>query len=182
MADVLPFFQGAASDDDATQVMGKAFDRACQSLHDNEQPDLVRQIIAKRIIEVARKGERDLDELCARALQALGFRIRQDLKELALRNGMEIHHASFQDDMNRLIRGVKEEGVCLTDEDTSEFPTKTHAAQSDLKGTDGLWGFLLQANCGAIAIGGGVTGSTIADSNRGPLTREGLLNAPGLLG
>jgi hypothetical protein len=93
---------------------------------------------------------------------------------------MEIHHASFQDDMNRLIRGLKEEGVCLTDEDTSEFPT--HAAQSDLKGTDGLWGFLLQANCGAIAIGGGVTGSTIADSNRGPLTREGLLNAPGLLG
>jgi hypothetical protein len=28
MADVLPFFQGAAFDDDATQVMGKAFDRA----------------------------------------------------------------------------------------------------------------------------------------------------------
>jgi hypothetical protein len=77
MADVLSFFQGAAFDDDATQVMGKAFDRACQSLHDNGQPDLVRQIIAKRIIEVARKGERDPDELCARALQALGFRIRQ---------------------------------------------------------------------------------------------------------
>ena len=56
---------------------GKAFDRACHSLHDNGQPDLVRQIIAKRIIEGARKGERDPDELCARALQALGFRIRQ---------------------------------------------------------------------------------------------------------
>ena len=51
MADVLPFFQDAAFDDDATQVMGKAFDRACQSLHDNGQPDLVRQIIAKRVIE-----------------------------------------------------------------------------------------------------------------------------------
>src|SRR6266404_5899731 len=73
MADVLPFFQGAAFDDDATQVMGKAFDRASQTLHDNGQPDLVRQIIAKRIIEVARKGERDPDELCARALQALAF-------------------------------------------------------------------------------------------------------------
>jgi hypothetical protein len=72
----LPFFQGAAFDDDATQVMGKAFD-ACQSVHDNGQRDLVRQIIAQRIIEVARKGERDPDELCARALQALGFRIRQ---------------------------------------------------------------------------------------------------------
>src|SRR5262249_52468053 len=31
----------------------------------------------------------------------------EDLKELALRNGMEIRHASFQDDMNRLIRGLK---------------------------------------------------------------------------
>jgi hypothetical protein len=66
----------------------------------------------------------------------------EDLKELALRNGMEIRHASFQDDMNRLIRGLKEEGVYLTDGNTSEFCTKTDAAQSDLKGTDGLWGFL----------------------------------------
>src|SRR5207247_3776035 len=73
MADVRPFFQGAAFDDDGTQVMGKAFDRASQTLHDNGQPDLVRQIIAKRIIEVARNGERDPDELCARALQALAF-------------------------------------------------------------------------------------------------------------
>jgi hypothetical protein len=31
----------------------------------------------------------------------------EDLKELALRNGMEIRHVSFQDDMNRLIRGLK---------------------------------------------------------------------------
>jgi TIR domain-containing protein len=57
----------------------------------------------------------------------------EDLKELALRNGMEVRHASFQDDMNRLIRGLKEDGVYLTDGDASEFPMKTHAAQSDLK-------------------------------------------------
>jgi hypothetical protein len=133
----------------------------------------------------------------------------EDLKELALRNGMEIRHASFQDDMNRLIRGLKEEGVDLTGGDTSEFPTKTHAGQSDLKGPDGFWEFLrdkgnqqvlgwlggglvivatglwaafvyffppgkspeakspeptppsVQANCGGIAIGRDVTGSTI---------------------
>jgi TIR domain len=66
----------------------------------------------------------------------------EDLKELALRNGMEIRHASFQDDMNRLIRGLKEDGVDLTGGDTSEFPTKTEGAQNDLKGTDGVWGFL----------------------------------------
>jgi hypothetical protein len=64
----------------------------------------------------------------------------EDLKELALRNGMEIRHASFQDDMNRLIRGLKEDGVYFAGEDTSEFPTKVHGAESQLK--DGLWGFL----------------------------------------
>ena len=52
--------------------------RTPRHLHDNGQPDLVRQII-KRIIEVARKGERAPDELCARALQALGFRIAKSL-------------------------------------------------------------------------------------------------------
>jgi hypothetical protein len=41
------------------------------------QPDLVREILARRIIEVARTGECDPDELCARALQALGFGKRQ---------------------------------------------------------------------------------------------------------
>jgi TIR domain len=138
-----------------------------------------------------------------------GDELPEDLKELALRNGMEIRHASFQDDMNRLIRGLKQDGVDLTNGDTSEFPTKTHAAQSDLKVTHGLWEFLrdkdnqqvlgwlggglvvavtglwaafvyfsppgkspeaksleptpasIQANCGAIAIGGNVTGATI---------------------
>src|SRR5262249_61160227 len=64
----------------------------------------------------------------------------EDLKELALRNGLDIRHASFQDDMNRLIRGLKGDGVYLAGEDTSEFPTKAHNAESQLK--DGLWGFL----------------------------------------
>src|SRR5262249_38127387 len=63
----------------------------------------------------------------------------EDLKELALRNGMEIRHASFQDDMNRLIRGLKGQAdqagavdsVDLAGGDTTEF-----------KGVHGLWGFL----------------------------------------
>jgi hypothetical protein len=40
----------------------------------------------------------------------------EDLKELSLRNGMEIRHASFQDDMKRLIRGLKGDGVYLAGE------------------------------------------------------------------
>jgi hypothetical protein len=73
MAGILPFIRGGAFDYDATRAMTEAFDRACHSLHDLGQPDLVREIVARRIIEVARRGERDPDELCARALQALGF-------------------------------------------------------------------------------------------------------------
>ena len=54
--------------------MGEAFDRACY-LHDLGQPDLIREIIARRIIEVACDGERDPNELCAQALKALGLSI-----------------------------------------------------------------------------------------------------------
>jgi hypothetical protein len=140
----------------------------------------------------------------------------EDLKDLALRNGLDVRHASFEDDMKRLIRGLKgqsdqagvEEGR-LAGGNASDFPAKTDVAQSQLKGPDGLWGFLrdkrnqqvlswlagglvvaatglwaafvyffpapisleakspeptpasIQANCGGIAIGRDVTGSTI---------------------
>jgi hypothetical protein len=73
MANFRPFVPSAAFDHNATRARGKAFDRACHSLHDIGQPGLVREIIAKRIVEVARDGERDPDELCVRALKALGF-------------------------------------------------------------------------------------------------------------
>jgi hypothetical protein len=38
----------------------------------------------------------------------------EDLKELASRNGMHIHHASFHDDMNRLIRELKTGGLAIS--------------------------------------------------------------------
>ena len=72
MADGLRFFQDGASDSDTTRAMGEAFERACQSLHDMGQPDVVKEIIAKRIVEVAKTGERDPVQLCERALAALG--------------------------------------------------------------------------------------------------------------
>jgi hypothetical protein len=73
MATVLPLFQDAAFEPEATEAMGAAFDKACKSLHDIGQPALVQEVIARRIIEIAQKGERDADRLCERALQALGF-------------------------------------------------------------------------------------------------------------
>ena len=64
-------FQGAVFDSAATHVMGEAFDCACRSLLDIGQLDnAVKEVIAKRIIEGARNGERDPNKLCEHALQA----------------------------------------------------------------------------------------------------------------
>jgi hypothetical protein len=52
----------------------------------------------------------------------------KDLKELTLRNGIEIRHASFQDDMNRLIHGL-------------EGRVDQTGSSEDKQGI-GLWGFL----------------------------------------
>jgi hypothetical protein len=52
--------------------MGEAFDAACRELHDRGQPDLVHEIIAKRIIAAARMGERDPTKLRDAGLAALG--------------------------------------------------------------------------------------------------------------
>lgn len=41
-------------------------------LHDTGQGQIVQAFIAKRIIEVALTGERDVDQLARRALLALG--------------------------------------------------------------------------------------------------------------
>lgn len=53
--------------------MGDAFDQARKLLHDRGQPSVVQEIIAKRIIEIARTGERDADKMCKRVLTAFGI-------------------------------------------------------------------------------------------------------------
>jgi hypothetical protein len=72
---ILPFIarSGAVFNDIATQIMGEAFDAACKELHDRGQPAVVYEVIAKRIIEAARKGERDPGRLRNAGLAALGF-------------------------------------------------------------------------------------------------------------
>lgn len=52
--------------------MREAFDAACKDLHDTGQPDLVYEVIAKRIIEAVKSGERDPEKLTDRALTAFG--------------------------------------------------------------------------------------------------------------
>ena len=66
-----PFYD-ASFDPETTHIMGRAFERACKDLHDVGQPAMVKDIIAKRIIAIAKTGERDPNQLCERALIALG--------------------------------------------------------------------------------------------------------------
>ena len=55
-------------DDAATLAMGEAFDRACKSLRNFGSTGRVREIIAKRIIDAAKNGERDSARLHDQAL------------------------------------------------------------------------------------------------------------------
>ena len=72
MASILPFVRDKNDfDDEATRLMGEAFDAACKGLRDTGQPSVVQEVIAKRIIKAARKGERDPVQLHDGALKGL---------------------------------------------------------------------------------------------------------------
>jgi hypothetical protein len=76
VASIIPFIRktGVAFDDRVTALLGQAFDAACRELHDKGQPPIVNEIIAARIIEAAKSGERDVNRLCKAGLAALGLR------------------------------------------------------------------------------------------------------------
>ena len=59
-------------DDRITEIMGEAFDGACKELHDSGQPPIVYEVIARRIIDATRTGERDPVRLRNVGLAALG--------------------------------------------------------------------------------------------------------------
>jgi len=58
---------------EAMKSMSEAYENACRSIHDWGQPVIMREVIARRIIQLARTGDRDPDQLCERALKSLGF-------------------------------------------------------------------------------------------------------------
>ena len=73
MSTIISFLRQAPRgvfDADATLVMGAAFDAACKTLKDVGEPDLVRKIIATKIIDAAKNGERNQDALRDAALEA----------------------------------------------------------------------------------------------------------------
>jgi len=65
--------QDVCFDDEATRVMGGAFDRACSSIGHFARAGKVRELIASRIIEAAKNGERDPAQLHSEA--TMGFSI-----------------------------------------------------------------------------------------------------------
>jgi hypothetical protein len=75
LGSILPFIRkaGTVFDDRVTQMIGEAFDAACSELHDTGQPAIVYEVIAKRIIDAARNGERDPVRLRNAGLMALGL-------------------------------------------------------------------------------------------------------------
>ena len=74
MGSILPFIRkaGTVFDDRMTEIMGEAFDSACKELHDTGQPPIVYEVIARRIIDGVRAGERDPVRLRNVGLAALG--------------------------------------------------------------------------------------------------------------
>jgi hypothetical protein len=72
---IVPFLRkaGAVFDDYVTQIMGDAFDSACKELDDAGQPAIVYEVIAGRIIDAAKNGERDPARLREAGLAALGI-------------------------------------------------------------------------------------------------------------
>jgi hypothetical protein len=71
VAQILQFLRPAdAFSPEAIKVLMKAYDMALESLHDFGQPEVVREVIAKRIIEAAQRGLVDPASLCADALSA----------------------------------------------------------------------------------------------------------------
>ena len=60
-------------DDKAIHAMGAAFDQACRSLRHFAHFDRVPELVAKRIIEAAKNGERDPIRLHWQAVMGFSF-------------------------------------------------------------------------------------------------------------
>jgi hypothetical protein len=93
---VLRFIPIGAFDDATVRGIGRAFDAACKELNDTGQPAVVHEVMFKRIIAAAQRGERDVTQLRDAAL--IGIRkprneIRGDVICPCCRNLQQQTHA-----------------------------------------------------------------------------------------
>ena len=68
-----PMFQPLAFDPDTIRLMGAAFDDVCRALAADRRVPAGR-LIARRIIALARSGERDRARLCGETLTYFGLK------------------------------------------------------------------------------------------------------------
>lgn len=66
-------FQDACFEADVALLMSQAFELACETMQDSGYPDLIKEIVAKRIILCASRGVADPASLCREALASLGL-------------------------------------------------------------------------------------------------------------
>ena len=71
---IRPYLKDAIFEPEHVTAMGKAFDSVIRELNDRGLSPIAREVIAERIIALARTGERDPDKLCELAMEALGLR------------------------------------------------------------------------------------------------------------
>jgi hypothetical protein len=65
------FLDGHKFDSETKRIMGVAFEMTCAALHLSYRGDSAAQIVADKIISLAKQGELDPDRLCERALNEL---------------------------------------------------------------------------------------------------------------
>jgi hypothetical protein len=68
---ITPFLNGHNFDPETKRVMGIAFVMTCTALGLIDRDDSANGVVAQRIIELAKAGERNPDLLCERALLLL---------------------------------------------------------------------------------------------------------------
>jgi hypothetical protein len=68
---ITPYLDGFKFDLETKRIMGVAFEMTRAALRLTDRDDLVVAMVAKRIIELAREGERNPDLLCEQALNDL---------------------------------------------------------------------------------------------------------------
>ena len=71
MDDIFQLMQDWAFDPDAMQAVMLAFAMACREMNATETSSVIKDMIARRIVGHAQRGERDADRLCRQTVEEL---------------------------------------------------------------------------------------------------------------
>ena len=78
MSNFNPPFQNMSLDPAEMILASEAYDLACRTLQNIGQLEVDREIVARRILQAVKTGERNANELCERAIHGLtAFDYRQ---------------------------------------------------------------------------------------------------------